>query len=156
MAAGLFAAMKERYDVELVQEYVKTWAYLGRRPNEEDQVYIFGKQMYAESIPLSQGHIVITDSPLLMSVAYAELLNSPFAEPLHKIADEFERHHHSINFLLEPVFPYKPLGRFETEQQAASTHETIAKLMEYWQLNPILIKAGDVAAVIQILERGKA
>ena len=46
-AADIFAEFKRKnYSIELVAEYIKTWAYEGRKPESYDQTLIFANQLH--------------------------------------------------------------------------------------------------------------
>ena len=68
-AAWLFSELKIRHiSVELITEYVKSWATQKRQVTTFDQVYLFGKQMQYEYRFLNNGiKNVVTDSPLILS-----------------------------------------------------------------------------------------
>jgi adenylate kinase family enzyme len=71
LAAKIFAALKEQQiQVELINEYIKTWAYTGKVPKSYDQLYVFAKQLNSEDVILRHVPLLITDSPLLLNSAY--------------------------------------------------------------------------------------
>jgi GTPase SAR1 family protein len=121
-AAGLFAEMKQRgYHVELVTEYVKTWAWSGRTPNGFDQVYLFGKQASRESQLYNKVDFIITDSPLLLSGFYENYhLKEPIVLPaVINFLNYAQRHNvNHLNFFLKRLKKFDPRGRYENEQQA--------------------------------------
>ncbi len=132
-AAGLFYALKQeslesKVIVELVQEYVKNWAYQKREPTGTDQVYLFAKQLHKEEVLLRNGvDMVITDSPLAMSVCYAEKKASKtVATSLRAIATEFEGTYPGLHlFIVRGNRPYIDKGRYETLEQAKSMDKFI-------------------------------
>lgn len=70
-AAGLYYYLKMRHKhCEMVREYIKSWSWEGRIPNEYDQVYLFGKQAKYESLLYGKVDYIITDSPILMGGFY--------------------------------------------------------------------------------------
>jgi nicotinamide riboside kinase len=78
MAARLFADLKMLgWDVEHIQEYIKARAYEKRFPTSFDQVYVFGNQLHREDRLLHHVNLVVTDSPVLMNLAYARHTGSP-------------------------------------------------------------------------------
>jgi len=73
-ASGLFYFLKlKHFHCEIVREYVKSWAWEGRKPNKYDQPYIFGKQLKYESSLYDKVDFIITDSPLMLSAFYEDL-----------------------------------------------------------------------------------
>ena len=138
VAADTYSALKrEGFKVEQVQEYVKTWAYEGRKINEFDQLYILAKQLKKEHLLLSNGvPCIITDSPLLMYLVYSDKKGFPEVEALRKIVMAFENKYPSINiYLNRGNRKYQQEGRFETEEQAK---EMDALILKYLQDNNIV------------------
>ena len=139
-AANLFALMKGTYSVELVTEYVKSWAYESRQIYPYDQIYFFGKQMNREYTVLEKGKVdtIITDSPLLLQVAYAERAGLPkqTIDSMLTILEEYEKQYPSIYiYLNRSGKDYIDEGRYENLQQAKEMDELIASMMEREDLN---------------------
>ena len=138
-ASMLFATCKsmvadQKLDAtfELIQEEVKTWAYEGRRPIGFDQVKLFASQMNREELPLRNGvDFVISDSPLLLNLAYAKKNCSVGTyEGLRQIWAEFELQYPSFNiFLCRGNKPYVSNGRFETHDEAKKMDEAIIEML---------------------------
>lgn len=133
-AAAIFSELKRRnISVELVNEYVKTWTYTGRKPFEFDQVLLFGKQMDAEHVYLANGvKNIVTDSPTLLSAVYAEVYCNHLN--IHKhidaINDEYEKRHPGCYiFLNRGNKQYNQAGRYQTYEQAKDVDELIKKKM---------------------------
>lgn len=130
-AAKIFVELKVlHYDIELVHEFIKTWAYENKVPKSFDQHYIFGKQMHAEDVLLSNGvkHIV-TDSPLMMQLCYVERSGKNFSHML-SAAKEFEDKYPSLNIFLERKdLKYQEKGRWESETQAKEMDDRILNFL---------------------------
>jgi len=133
MVAGcVFSALKrDGYNIELVREYIKNWAYVGRVPKSFDQVYVFGKQLHAEDLVLQSGvNHIITDSPLMMQIPYAKLHNVSAWADLLSIANKFESENPSINiFLRREESKYDGSGRYENLDEAIKMDENIRDFM---------------------------
>lgn len=121
-AAGIFHQMKlENRSIELVQEYVKTWAWEGKAPSSFiDQLYITAKQMRKETLLYKKTDYIVTDSPVLLGNVYTELVGS---SALDDVLEEYinycnKKHIRHLYFMLERVKKYDPHGRFQTEEQA--------------------------------------
>ena len=115
-SSRLFSSIKEkRYSIELVQEYVKQWAYKGLSPVSFDQVYLFAKQIKLEDTLIEGGaRNIITDSPLYLSCYYAYNANLDYWEDLKEIAKKFDKKNRSINLLLDRKnIEYSSEGRYE-------------------------------------------
>jgi nicotinamide riboside kinase len=127
MAARIYSALKIKgRDIELVREHVKNWVYEERAPKSFDQVFLFGAQMRAEDIVLRSGvEILVTDSPLFLSICYAEAYETPGWRHLLPLCDEFEGAYPSVDIFLERRSPYEPKGRFQDEGKAMKMDDLI-------------------------------
>lgn len=135
-AARLFANMKDKhlqddFTLELIHEYVKTWAWEGKVPQQYDQFYIFAKQLRRETTFLQNGgNLLITDSPILLSAYYAKIHNAPLWEQILATVREIDYEFPPLNvFLKRGDRHYDPKGRFETEDQARERDDHILNLM---------------------------
>lgn len=112
---------KKNVNTELVREYVKEWAYEGRKFGKYDQFYFLGKQAKKESMLYGKVDLVVTDSPLLIAGFYAEFIND-----LRFVTDaalgfmkEAEKEGHIyLNFFLPRRTIYEANGRFQNEDDA--------------------------------------
>jgi hypothetical protein len=125
VAALLFARMKMReLHVELVREYVKLWAWGGRKVRQEDQIYLLGKQSAYESMLYGKVDYIVTDSPVLLAGMYAEWHNGADGRYVTHAANAFieqtERNSgiDVCNYLLRRSGPFDTRGRWETAEEA--------------------------------------
>jgi len=114
-AAGLFYEMKLRgFDVELVREYAKNFAYHKTMP---DQTYIFAKQLKAESTLYGKVDFIVTDSPLWLCCYYEALITGArHLLPLVKAQVAGRKEH---NLFLQRFKPYHQNGRLQTPEEAS-------------------------------------
>lgn len=133
LSGKLFSHFKsEGYSTELCHEYVKDWVYQNRNVESFDQVYILGKQMQREFLPLKAGvQLVITDCPLFLSYYYSmevgndELVN----ESIYNLTSSFDVKYPSLNVFLKRSFPFNPEGRFHSEEEAKEVDKTLLYLL---------------------------
>ena len=120
MAAWAYSALKiQGRSIELVREHVKNWVYENRPPQSFDQVFLFAAQMRAEDVVLRSGvEMLVTDSPLFLSLCYAEKYGTPGWRHLLPLCEEFEATYPSIDILLHRRSAYDPKGRFQDEKAA--------------------------------------
>ena len=72
-AARIFADLKIKgYKTEYVSEFIKSWAYQGRFPKSFEQMYVFAQQTYLEDSLMPHVDSIVTDSPILLNVAYSK------------------------------------------------------------------------------------
>lgn len=142
----------ERLDiqVELVQEYIKNWAWEGIKPRGFDQVYVLAEQMRREEIPLRNGvDIIVSDSPLLMQCAYAKKYFNPCWEHLINTVAEFEKVYPSLHIFLERGDrPYVAKGRYETAAEANKMDEYIKNMLSVFVPSFECISYADTDKVI--------
>ena len=120
MAAWIYASLKAQgMDIELVREHVKNWVYEERPPRSFDQVFLFAAQMRAEDVILRSGvQMLVTDSPLFLSLCYAERYETPGWRHLLPLCEEFESAYPSVDILIHRASAYDPTGRFQDEKAA--------------------------------------
>jgi adenylate kinase family enzyme len=142
-SAFVYAQLKKiGCNVELIQEYVKAWAYEQREVSSFDQVYLLAKQIRMEDLVLrNKVGLVVTDSPVLMSTCYAKAYGFPAWKSLIELADEFEKAYPSLNIFLDRGdSEYVAHGRYQTKEEAVELDEMIKDLLsnsgkEYHVLN---------------------
>lgn len=151
-AAGLFYQMKQQgLDAELVTEYVKTWAWEGKKINKYDQIYIFGKQFKRESTLYGKVDYIITDSPILLSPIYEEFYSGSSvvqSAALELISRAEQDGISRYNFFLKRNKPFKQEGRYETEETAKQVDQFVLKKMDNYN-QPLIQLNSDDANVVQ-------
>ena len=144
-AAKLYAFFKsQNYNVELCREYVKKWVYAERAPVTFDQIYILGKQLHEEFLPLKNGvEVIISDSPIFLSYYYSmEMGNSEIlSESIYNIISEFDKQYPCIDIVLKRSFPYVEDGRFHSEEQSVQIDNSLKYLLQsknrqYMEIDP--------------------
>ncbi len=123
-AALLFGEMKLLgHNAELVREYVKSWAWNGRKVQDMDQLYLLGKQISYERTLYDKVDFIATDSPVLICGAYEEYWSQGKRTYAGTAAKEFlahakEKNVEHINYFVNRKKPFDTRGRYETEEQA--------------------------------------
>jgi deoxyadenosine/deoxycytidine kinase len=117
LASWLFAELKLRgYSIELVSEYVKSWAIEKRKIHPFHQVYFMGRQLEYEYRFLTNGvRNIVTDSPVFLAATYARLYNPHLLEvanQMESIISTYEKKHPSVNIFLRRGDYYQQEGRF--------------------------------------------
>ena len=105
-ALAFYELKTQNQKAELIQEYVKDWAYEKRKIESYDQIYFLAKQIRKESLLFNKVDYVITDSPVLMNQVYAKKFCSDHLYQAIKVSTEYyyknvkaDGHKH-INILL--------------------------------------------------------
>lgn len=157
-ASMIFAQMKMKgYSIELVIEYVKSWAIAKKTVNEFDQIYLMGKQLHYEYRFLSNGiSNIITDSPVLLSACYTREYYpnlSKVADHMEEIILEYERMNPALNiFLLRGEKEYHTEGRYQTKEQAIGLDDNIRKTLDRLQLPYVSFSFFDHDGIINYID----
>lgn len=116
MMAALFSKLKMAgYDVEMTPEYAKRKVWEESFDVLNDQVYIFGKQYHSMHILQGKVDVVITDSPLLLSMYYVAHNETPvnIENTLKWLALAAHHNMDNLNIMVNRVKPYNPKGRMQ-------------------------------------------
>ena len=131
-------------NVEYVAEYVKHQLFEERSAIFKDQDYIFGKQKYSikRIVDCGKLDVIITDSPILLSAFY----NNPIDKDFNKnILNKFNQFN-NMNYFLERVKSFNPIGRFQTAEQAKLDDIYLKELLDKFGVSYQIIK-GEKASV---------
>ena len=158
-AAYIFSQLKMRgINAELVTEFAKDKVWEGSKAVFDNQAYIFGKQYFRISRCADQVDVIVTDSPLLLSILYNndEVLGDPFnAEDLGGTFDAVVRKvakkYNSKNYYLKRVKDYNPSGRFQTEEESDKLATELRHLLDCEGVD-YKIRRGDFIGYEQIVE----
>lgn len=153
---GLAYEMKLRgLHMELVREYIKSWAWQGRKVQPFDQAYIFGKQSQAEAQLYGKVDFIVTDSPLLLAPIYEKFYSGEsVVEPavLSFLAKAKKHGVEHINFLLKRQKAFDPRGRYETEETARQVDDAVLQQLKAWGILFYEVDAPDDRRVEFILD----
>jgi hypothetical protein len=124
-AAFVFYLLKAAsLDAELVREYAKNWAWEKRNISLYDQYYLLGKQIRHEAMLYKKVDYVVTDSPVLLNVYYAQAFTPRVTSEGIRAAvlsyyEQAERDgHRHVHVMLTRSKPYNPAGRYQSEAEA--------------------------------------
>lgn len=114
-AAGVFYKLKSAgVDCEYIQEFAKDMTWEERHLALNNQPYIFGKQYHRMCRVGDKVDVIVTDSPLLLSLYY----NRGALKSLDALVRECSHRFFSLDFFIERMKKYNPNGRNQTEEQA--------------------------------------
>lgn len=124
--------LKKGYSIELVREFIKDWAYMGRKSQSGDQIYVYANQHHREDFLFQCGvKNIVTDSPLHLQCAYAKFANLPYWKELKSLASYFDSKHDSCSIFLDRgSINYNPVGRYETLEQAVAMDNYIKEFLD--------------------------
>ncbi len=125
-ATAVFSALKkDGIDAEYVSEFAKDKVWERNGKVFQCQMYVTGKQLFKISRCIGEVDVVITDSPVLMGVVYAQD-DEPLKAAIVHEAKQFD----NVNVFLKRVKPYNPNGRFQTEEEAKKLDGVIYDLLK--------------------------
>jgi hypothetical protein len=127
MRARIFSEMKYmQLDCEEVTEYAKDKTWEKAWSLMSNQIFVFANQQHRMFRIMDQVDVLITDSPLLMSIHYDEENN----EALKNLVLQQHNSMDTLNFFLERNFEYKSEGRSQTEDGAKEIDRSILNILE--------------------------
>jgi len=116
-AAYVFSRLKlAGINAELVTEFAKDKVYEESKEVFNNQAYIFGKQYFRVSRLIGKVDVVVTDSPLLLSIFYnkSNVGKAYFDSYVRSVHNEFK----SLNYFVVRNKPYSRVGRFQSEEES--------------------------------------
>lgn len=124
-AAAIFSHLKLRaINCELVTEYAKDVVWGENYNILKNQIYVFGKQHQRIFRLLDKVEVIITDSPLLMQLAY-----SGDHTPLNNLIIHEHNNLKRLDIFLIRKKPYNPSGRSQTLEEAKVIDGTIKNIL---------------------------
>ena len=126
-AAKIFCALKlSGINCELISEFAKDKTWEHNTTALSCQEYVFGKQSYRLARCRNEVDIIITDSPLPLSIIYNE--NPAIEESLTSLVMDVYHTYNNINFFINRVKLYNPKGRNQTEEESDNLSFAIKEL----------------------------
>ena len=147
-AAYIFALLKmQGIDTELVTEFAKDKLWEGNKAVFENQAYIFGKQSFKLSRCANKVDVIVTDSPLPLSIQYNQTAN--LSDNFNKYVLDVFNSYDNLNYYLTRVKEYNPNGRFQTEEESDVIGNEIVNLLNKYNI-PYTCKNGDTGCYSEI------
>jgi len=152
LAAKVYAELSRAgvISTELVREFVKPWAYEGKKLDVYDQVYTFGNQLWAEHRLFKAGiDVIVTDSPVLLQCVYTAILDEEIAADLTRIGLRWEADTTALNFLVQRAVPFRRQGRFQNEPKLQVLDDKISAAIEDFGFPYITVKPDETEVIVQ-------
>lgn len=141
-AAEVFAALKKSgVNAELILEFAKdkTWEHNIKALSVQE--YVFGKQSYRLARCRDQVDVIVTDSPLPLSIIYNN--NPALGETFNTVVFSIFNTYHNLNYYINRVKPYNPAGRNQTEEESDALREPIRNLLSDYNVSYTDINGDD-------------
>lgn len=149
-AAYIFSKLKMHgINAELVTEFAKDKVWEESKAVFNNQAYIFGKQYFKISRCADKVDVVVTDSPLLLSLVYNNdpVLGEEFNNLVRKVFNSYN----SRNYYLQRTKEYNPVGRFQNEAESDQIGDEILNLLNEEGIY-FVSTTGDTAGYNSIVE----
>jgi len=127
-AAYIFSKLKMLgINAEMVTEFAKDKVWEQSAEVFNNQLYILGKQSFKISKLKNKVEVIITDSPLPLSIFYNNdpVLGEVFDQLVLNVFNSYE----NVNYLLLRDKPYNSNGRFQTELESNALAEPMKNLL---------------------------
>ena len=148
-AAYIFSQLKMKgINAELITEFAKDKVWENNEKVFKNQLYLFGKQSFRISRVQDEVDVIVTDSPLLLSILYNQtpILGENFNQLVYDVFNSYN----NINYLIHRTKPYNPSGRMQTEEESNALAQPMVDLLTNWNV-PYNNISGDVDGYNQIV-----
>lgn len=116
-AAKIFSELKMLgINCELVGEFAKDKTWEHNDTALSCQEYIFGKQSYRLARCRDDVDVIVTDSPLPLTIIYTK--DKKIVGPLTELVMAVFNSYDNINFFINRTKPYNPKGRNQTAEES--------------------------------------
>lgn len=149
MCAHVFAMLKwENINCEMSLEYAKDKTWEESFKVLHDQLYVFGKQQHRLFRLRNQVDIILTDSPLLLSLIY----DSEKSNELKKLVLKEYYKYDNIDIFLNRRKPYNLKGRNQTLEQSKQLDEDIREMLYDNKIGNVYVFDGAPLSVQPIVD----
>lgn len=130
-ASGLFYKMKQQgYSVELVNEFAKECVWEGNVPMLKDQLWVLAHQHRKLVRLKDKVEYIITDSPVLLSIAYRTVYDGPmYTEAIDTLALECYNMYDNIDVFLNRTTEFTDVGRAQDLEVSKHIDAHILKIL---------------------------
>lgn len=127
-SAYIFSRLKMLgVNAELITEFAKDKVWENNTEAFKNQSFIFGKQSYKQSRCKDKVDVIVTDSPLPLSILYNK--DPSLTENFNKSVMDVFNSYENVNYLLVRTKPYNPTGRHESEEESNALMQPLKKLL---------------------------
>lgn len=127
-AAYIFSQLKiNSINVELVTEFAKDMTWEKNRKALTNQIYMLGNQLQRIYRCQDEVDVIVTDSPILLNILYN---NNPILdENFERLVVNIFKSYNNLNYYVQRVKNYNPIGRNETEEEANKIANKLTNLL---------------------------
>lgn len=148
-AAAVFSLLKiHDVNAELITEFAKDLTWEERHRTLSNQYYIWGKQHHRMWRLRDQVDIMVTDSPLILSLIYGVEKPACFNETVLNSFNEFD----NINYFLLRMKKFNSKGREQSEKEAIELDNDISMMLGQHNLKFKAV-SGDYLGINDIVKQ---
>ena len=128
-ATYVFSKLKmQGINAELVTEFAKDMVWENNNKVLMNQEYIFGSQSYRLSRCKDKVDVIVTDCPLFLTAFYNK--SSVLGDEFNKVVLNVFNTYNNVNYLIDRIKDFNPIGRVHTEQQARNMREPLMNMLK--------------------------
>ena len=140
-AAGLFYNLKKLgVNCEMALEYAKDKVYEESFKTMDDQLYICGKQYHRMWRLKNLVDVIITDSPLLLSIYYNKTKSNYFED---LIVEQYNKFNNMLYILKRDNIEFKQEGRIQNEEESKHIDMEVKNILDRNNISYIEISTLD-------------
>lgn len=130
VTAHVYALLKwAGYNCEMAREYAKDKVWEGSTNVLDDQIHVFGEQYHRLHILQNKVDIILTDSPILLGLVYAETTKLPYVSFENLIMDTYDEMN-NLDIVLNRIKNFEQAGRNQSLGRAIEIDHEIIDLLE--------------------------
>ena len=145
VTSGVFYKLKMAgVDCEMALEYAKDRVWEEAFATMDDQIYVFGKQYHGIWRLNGKVQVIITDSPILLSIYYSKMDSEYFN---NFVVEQFNKFN-NMTYVIERNTVYNQNGRVHTEEQSKEIDKILVNILEYNNIKYKTVKNTDAVDII--------
>ena len=130
VTAHAYALLKwAGYNCEMAREYAKDKVWEGSLDVLDDQIHMFGEQYHRLHILQDKVDIILTDSPIILTLIYADKSKLPYTSFENLVMDTYDDMN-NLNIILNRTNPFELAGRLQNLEESLSLDDNIIDLLE--------------------------
>lgn len=141
-AMDITARLKRKgINAEYVSEFAKDKVYENNSEVLKHQEYLFGKQSFKMGRVRDKVQVMVTDSPLILSIIYNKniVLGNEFNNTVLNVYNSYNNR----NYLLIRKHPYENEGRLQNEEEAQEIRSKIIDRLNKFDIDYISIVSSE-------------
>lgn len=134
--AGVYSKLKlAGVNCEMALEYAKDKVWENSLDVLDDQIYVFAKQLHRLNCLKGKVDVIITDSPILLSIIYNKEVNVYFDD---LVIEQFNRFK-SLNYYVVRDNTFDSMGRLHNYEESIEKDEQIKVLLNKYNIPYTLV-----------------